>query len=271
MKLTNPFAKLSDQLGFSKVLDKYKAHRKNECDEFTDFLDPHSVALFCGALKKHLIAPAIFGGHALAERNMIGFIPANKEFSNVDAAKTFLDEEDASGYRDVFPITSISITYNERFSSPPTHRHYLGSLIGLGLDRGKLGDICLSKEGAVAYVHSSIADFVAENLIKVGKTSVKASIGQTIMSPAADGTPKRLTVSSLRLDALVAAAYNLSRAKANELIDSQKVFVNFRHEKKTHILKVYDKISVRGLGRVEIASINGITKKGKIALVITKF
>ena len=249
MKLNNPFAEPSDQLGFSKVLDKYVMYCKNGSDEFTDFLDPRSVVLFLRALKKHAIAPITFGGYASAERNMIGFISASKEF----------------------PITPVSITYNERFSSPPTHRHYLGSLIGLGLDRGKLGDICLCSDGAIAYLHSSIAGFVTENLSKVGKTSVRASIGQDVRGPSAEGTSKRLTVSSLRLDAFIAAAYNLSRAKANELIDGQKVFVNFRHEKKTHILKIYDKISVRGLGRSEITSTSGITKKGKIALVITKF
>ena len=269
MKLLNPFTDSGDKLGFSKVLDKHVAHLKNGTNEFTDFLDPHSLAMYIGVLKKHMITPTVCGGYDGSERNMIGFTSAHKELTEVDAAGMPHDDEDIINA--VFPITPISITFNERFSSPPTHRHYLGSLIGLGLERGKLGDICLTKDGAIAYVHSFIAGFVIENLAKVGKTSVKTSVCQDITEPIAGGTSKRLTVSSLRLDAFIAAAYNLSRTMANELIDSQKVFVNFRHEKKTHILKVYDKISVRGLGRVEIISTSGLTKKGKIALEITKF
>ena len=271
MRPINPFTDPSDKLGFSKVLDKYSKHLKNESDEFIDFLDPHSLAIYMGALKKHMIKPAVYGGYDGSERNMMGFISMSNEFPSENITVPSLDVEDVLGLQNVFPITPILITFNERFSSPPTHRHYLGSLIGLGLERGKLGDICLTKEGAIVYAHSSIADFVTGNLVKVGKTSVKASMRQSIIESTLGSTLQRLTVSSLRLDAFIAAAYNLSRTKANELIDSKKVFVNFRLEKKTHILKVYDKISVRGFGRVEIVSTSGITKKGKIALEVTKF
>ena len=246
IKPNNPFKEPNDKLEFSKVLDKYSMHIKKSADEFTDFLDPKSIGIFLSALKKHRIEPVIYGGYATSERNMMGFC------------------EDASS----FPISPVLITYDERFSSPPTHRHYLGSLVGLGLDRGKLGDICMTKNGAIVYAHKSVVAFLIENLKKVGKTSVKTTNCENDHDPAASGKPKRITVASLRLDAFVAATFNLSRTKANELIESQKVFVNFRNEKKTHILSANDKISVRGYGRVEIESIEGISKKGKIVLVI---
>ena len=136
------------------------------------------------------------------------------------------------------------------------------------MDRGKLGDICITKNGAVVYAHNSAVVFLTENLKKVGKTPVKTTVFENDLDPTSSRTSKRLTVASLRLDAFVAASFNLSRTKANELIESQKVFVNFRNEKKTHILRVNDKISARGHGRVEIESIEGISKKGKIVLVI---
>ena len=259
MKLDNPFTEPGDKLGFSKVLDKHAAHCKSGMDEFTDFLDPHSLGMFAKALEKRKAAHAIFGGYDGAERCMIGFFAAGEEHC------------ETSGYGGVFPITPISITFNQRFSAPPTHRHYLGSLIGLGFDRGKLGDICLAADGAIAYVQTHVAEFVCKNLLRVCKTSVKADIGKSLTVPDAKEKTKRLTVSSLRLDSFVAAAFNLSRTLACELIDRQKVFVNFRQEKKTHILKVYDKISARGFGRAEIMSVGGITKKGKIAIVVNLF
>ena len=159
-------------------------HIRNGADEFTDFLDPKSIGIFLSELKKHRVEPIIYGGYATSERNMMGFC------------------DDASS----FPILPVLITYDARFSSPPAHRNYLGSLIGLGLDRGKLGDICIIKSRAIVHAHNSTVEFLIENLKKVGKTSVKTTIN--------------------------------------------------------------DKISTRGYGRVEIESIVGISKKGKIALNI---
>ena len=126
-KPENPFTEPNDKLGFSKVLDKYSMHIKYGSDEFTDFLDPKSIGIFLDVLKKHRIELIIYGGYAKSERNMMGFC------------------ENAGS----FPISPVLIAYDGRFSSPPTHRHYLGSLTGLGLDRGKLGDICMTMDGEI--------------------------------------------------------------------------------------------------------------------------
>ena len=308
VKPDNPFTEPNEKLGFSRVLDKYSMYVKNGTDSFTDFLDPRSIGIFLSVLKKHRIEPIIYGGYASSERNMMGFcdvipsdgkkIPFRRDLSLLPTENTnknsedvfrreymydknchlgtsswhpqHIDSENDSHCKYTnFPITPVSVVHDERFSSPPTHRDYLGSIIGLGLDRGKLGDICLDKNGAIVYAHSSAASFIVENLRKVGKTFVKTAICIKCHEPAASGKTRRITVASLRLDAFVAAAFKIPRTKATELFERQKVFVNFRSEKKTHILSVYDKITVRGHGRVEIESVEGFSKKDKIALIIT--
>ena len=194
-KPDNPFTEPNDKLGFSKVLDKFSMHIKNGADEFTDFLDSKSIGIFLSALKKHRIEPIIYGGYASSERNMMGFC------------------EDASS----FPISPVLITYDERFSSPPTHRHYLGSLVGLGLDRGKLGDICITKNGAIVYAHNSVAVFLIENLKKVGKVSVNTAICE-IPSDPYKKTSTRITItptsSTLAIERTELNA-NRKRTKAN--------------------------------------------------------
>ena len=251
----NPFKEAEDKLQFAKILDKLISAQKKDQPTFTDFLDPARCAAFMTVLAKNAeILPVANGGHENAERKMIGFFPM------YDPPQEF-------------PITPIAITYNEKFSKPPTHRDYLGTTIGLGLDRGKIGDIVLSggyapKQGAVLYVSNEVAPFICENLIQVGRASVKVTPNQIISGTEPTGTQRRITVPSMRLDAVLGAAFNISRGKASALIESEKVFVNWKPTKKTHTITPGDAITVRGHGRVLIDSIEGSTKKDRIVLKV---
>lgn len=57
-------------------------------------------------------------------RRIIGFCPDYAEITNQD-----------------FPIDAVKISYNKKFSTEMSHRDYLGSILGLGIDRSKVGDI----------------------------------------------------------------------------------------------------------------------------------
>ncbi|MCL2841484.1 MAG: YlmH/Sll1252 family protein [Defluviitaleaceae bacterium] len=248
----NPFKEAEDKLQFAKLLDRLTAAQKKHQPTFSDFLDPARCAAFLTLLEKHAeILPKAQGGHENAERKMIGFIPE------------FLEDS-------TFPITPIAITYNEKFSKAPTHRDYLGAILGLGLDRGKIGDILLGESGAILYTSNDIVIFICEYLTQVGRVSVKADTNQTILGTESTGIQCRITVPSMRLDAVLGAAFNISRGKASALIDSDKVFVNWKPTKKTHIIATGDAITVRGLGRVFIDSVEGNTRKDRIVLKVTK-
>ena len=250
MYIENPFKEAEDKLLFAKTLDKLTIYEKNGNPSFTDFLNPIQSAAFMQVLVKYTKNAKSFGGHDGAERMMIGFGAAS--------------EAD-------FPITPLAVTYNGRFSKAPSHRDYLGATIGLGLDRGKIGDIRTGEGGAVVYVASDIAYYIAENMEQVGRTSVKIVAGKTVEGLEQSGQEKRVTVASLRLDAVLSAALNLSRGKVVQLIDSDKVFVNWKPAKKTQTLAEGDNVTVRGMGRIVIDTQGGKTKKDRIVLLVTKF
>ena len=80
-----------------------------------------------------------------------------------------------------------------------------------------------------------------------------------------------VTVSSLRLDAICAHGFGLSRAKALEAIKSSKVQLN--HLETTDgdaLVKTDDILSFRGKGKI-IGEILGETKKGKLRVNLQKY
>jgi RNA-binding protein YlmH len=240
---------MEDKLLFAKALDRFNSAQKKGA-AFTDFLDPVSCEKIFLAYEKKIFVKK-FGGYENAERKMIGFFASDDEKN--------------------FPITPVAFTYNMKFSKPPTHRDYLGAVIGLGLDRVKIGDILVSDEGATMYVSSDVAAFICENLQQVKRTAVKGKIGEALHSPAESGKEKRITVASMRLDAVISAAFNLSRTKAAALIEGEKVFVNWKLAKKTQHIAEGDAITIRGVGRVAVDEQMGSTKKDRIILrVIVK-
>ncbi|MCL2285603.1 MAG: YlmH/Sll1252 family protein [Firmicutes bacterium] len=252
MKIENPYKNPEDKLLFAKILDKYTAAQKNHRLAHSDFLDPVRCASFVQTLERANdgVFMLAYGGYEDAERKIISFDTREIEHEN-------------------FPITPIAVTYNRQFSKAPTHRDYLGAVLGLGLDRGKIGDICLGAEGAVMYVSEDVANFITETLDQVGRVSVKVKTRQQLGGPVATGVTKRITVPSMRLDAVLSSALNLSRGKAATLIESEKVFVNWKPAKKTHIVAVGDAITVRGLGRIAIDAQGGSTKKDRVVLEVT--
>ena len=90
--------------------------------------------------------------------------------------------------------------------------------------------------------------------------------------PEKNVVEKSITVASLRLDAVIGGIFNISRGKASDLIEGEKVFINWLSV--TNVskpVKEGDMISVRGLGRAKFMSLNGKTKKGRIGIVVEKY
>ena len=252
----NPFREAEDRLLFAKALDRQKAAGQKNNATFTDFMNPQRSAVFLQRFMKMGVAARAYGGCENAERMMLGFAPPHAD--NPPA-------------NDAFPIVPLSIAYNTRFSRQLTHRDFLGAVLGLGLDRGKIGDIQLTQSGAVMYASTEVADYVADNLYEVGRTAVTVSAATEAANTEATGTSKRITAASLRLDAVISVAFHLSRGKAATLIESEKVFVNWAVAKKTLLLAVGDIVTIRGTGRIRVDDVMGQTKKDRVAVMITVF
>ncbi len=169
-----------------------------------------------------------------------------------------------------FKIVVYKIKYNKKFYEI-SHRSILGSLMGLGIKRELIGDIVINDEGAYFACCLEIKDYIKDNLKFVGKAPVELEIETKTIENIVKYSKKVEFLSSLRLDVIIAAAYNLSRNEAHEFIVNGLVYIN-------HVLilnpseavKLQDEISIRGKGRCKLDEIGGLSKSGRIAATLAK-
>lgn len=247
-----------ERLLLAKVLDQADFSLKRHENTFTDFCDPSKMEMLIRIIgSMQGLNFTVFGGSDQCERRRIGFCPDYKEIAEVE-----------------FPIKAVRIFANMKFSKELTHRDFLGSVLGLGIDRGKVGDIFLFEEYTLIFACEEIAQYICTNLLRVGKTAVKTQLQgiEEVDMPAKNTEEKSVTVSSLRLDALVGAAFNMSRGKAADLIEGEKVFINWITASNTSkTVKEGDMLSVRGFGRAKLLEVRGKTKKDRISVIFLKY
>lgn len=123
------------------------------------------------------------------------------------------------------------------------------------------------------FVKEELAKYIADNLTVVRHTNVNTSIGKGVK---VDYEPRfeelKGTVSSIRLDSVLALAYPLSRSKITAQIEAGKVFVNGKLiTSNGYRLKDNDIISVRKMGRIAYDGILSETKKGRYLISVRKY
>ena len=135
---------------------------------FSDFLDLNQQNILHSllpGLENTGVRVRMFGGYETAERQMAAFVP--------DA---FCYEEDFET-EGAYPISCIQIApLQAKFADVLTHRDYLGSILNLGLDRSKIGDILLEEHCAYVFCHSSVCQFLTEEISRIKHTSVMAKV-----------------------------------------------------------------------------------------------
>ena len=152
----------------------------------------------------------------------------------------------------------------------PAHKDYLGSLMGLDLRREALGDIVLPEDQpGTAYVFAlePAAQLISRELLQAGRTELTTELlepDEVPQFPAARRELQTATVSSLRLDAVLAAMLHISRGTACELIAAGRVEIDHLPADKPHA-PVYegDVFTVRGKGRFGLTALPGKSKKDR--------
>lgn len=246
-----------ERLLFAKALDQAIFAIKRREPAFTDFMDRAKCARFRERLQGlRELEITLFGGTEDCERQMMGF------FTEPLAAEAF-------------PIKIVKIRRkSKKFGQADlSHRDYLGSLLGLGIDRGKVGDILVAEDTAVCFVAEEISPYITAVLEQVSRTAVVAEeTEQAEDIPQRQTEARRLTVASMRLDAVASEAFHLARGKTQTLIHAEKAQVNWNIVTSTsHLLKEGDLVSLRGFGRFRVKEIGGRTKKDRIGLEIEKY
>ena len=226
----------------------------------------------CGALGQAWF----WGGYSTAERvclfllpdYLLAYLPDGMiSPSNTPDDLWFLEEE-----RDL-SVSAVKITGSGYRTL--SHRDYLGSILGLGLERDALGDVAVQNEReAVVFCPQKIAEFLIENLCKVASDTVKCA-PYTPDASFTDGKryrPINDTVASARLDCVVASLANLSRESAQQLIREGRVELDYRIEERVdRTVATPAIVSVRGVGKFRVISIGTQTKKGRFRLLAEKY
>jgi len=218
----------------------------------TEFLDPRQAFILETLVRQESdLRFRLFGGYEAAERKRCLIFPEYYEPTQED-----------------FEIELFNVHYPKKFAVL-SHGKILGSLIGTGIKREFLGDIISDGENWQVFIAKEISHYIQLQLTKIG--NVKARLEERsyvdILMPKDSWSDETTTVSSLRLDNVIATLFNISRQRAKQLVESEKVKVNWAvTQRPDFVLDLLDIVSIRGFGRLQIQDIEGTTKKGKIRL-----
>lgn len=239
-------------LTMRNLLDKIENVMRNHIVETTSFFDPYQRRLSTSILNRFTdISYTAEGGTLDAERKVLIVYPDYMYMNNIEDYIMFLSIQGS--------IDKLA------------HKDFLGALLGLGINRDKIGDILIHKDLVQIIVKKEVGEYILYNLKRIGKQNVEVGeISKEELKPSEiEFKEKYVTLSSNRIDVLISNAYNLSRTNSSALVERDKVKINWEPVNKSS-MEVFegDVISVRGYGRMILKSFEGISKKGRIKAVI---
>ena len=246
-----------DRLLLAKVWDKINAGLRKNILASTCFLSPRELEM-ARYLFGDLEGLHAFGGYADAERKMLIYLPEYLEESALSDADS--------------PLVCLRAEFYHGDS--PSHRDFLGALMGAGIGRETVGDICVGRESCDFFVTAEIAPYVEQNFTSAGRTHVCISriSHHQVQIPEPEVKEIRDTLASLRLDSVIASGFRIGRSLASTYVTQGKAAIDgLPCEKPDKAVAEGARISVRGLGKIKLASVNGKTKKDRISVTIHRY
>lgn len=236
----------------------------------SDFLTLEQQSMLSGFMRSHGGEGIyLYGGYGEAERRMAVFVPDYLYSGAPDSIGDWFAENE-----DSCPLAVLEVTIPPAERKTLGHRDYLGALMGEGIKREKVGDILVSDKGAQIIVASELADYLVRNFSHVGPVTVSVKKAQiyTLKSIEIQTINLKFTVSSPRIDNIVAGIFGVSRKDATAYISQGKVFVSGREiTKPDFTLKGGEKVVLRGKGKAIYRGVSGTSKKGKVYIVVDKY
>lgn len=235
-----------------RVCDRLTRARDRDIPTATAFLSPREQALV-----KQILPWVCFYGVGEAERKVAYYLPA------------YLTEED---FFEDGPVACLRGSFYE--ANALSHRDVLGALMGAGIRRDTVGDICIHEKFCDIFVQTDLVSYLLDNLRQAGRQSLRLEQIPLRQAEVRRQEMKilRVTVSSLRLDSVLSAAFHLSRGAAAEAIRAGTAARNsLTCLKPDKAIAAEDTLSLRGKGKLRVLEITGETKKGRIALSLGIF
>lgn len=240
----------------TRIIDKAEQAIRTWEPVATDFLSPPEL------LEAQQVFDRLTDIHAIADG---GYPQAERQRMVIARSEIPLAAQ-------LVPLAAVSIAGNFLFDTA-SHRDFLGSLLGTGLVRDKVGDIIvLGERGAQAIVAPELVEFLQTSLVQVRSVPVKTQpIALSELRVRAPRKKEMTTVeASLRLDALASAGFGMSRSKMADLITGGDVRVNWKPvTQSSYTVQSGDLIAIRGKGRLEIGAVS-ITKKQRYRIELTR-
>ncbi len=241
-----------------RLLDRIETSIEKNIFKNTNFVDPYIASICNDVLENNYshVKYIITGGYKDAERKVIIIYPDYYHKSH-----------------DLLPLKVLKIEDFPR-GKEFNHREVLGTILGLGLKREKIGDIIISGDMLQIIVLEEVASYIELNLTQIGRFKVKAYIDEIHNIIPRENEFKLITdtVKSLRLDSVSSVGFNESRNRTVEDIRKEKVKVNFIPIlTPSYNVKEGDLISYRGKGRILLEKVLGKTKKDRYKILIKKF
>ena len=259
-ELLNKFSKDADErMVLARALDQMERAQNRSIPCATQFLSPAQRA----ALEPLLAAAGhprrlFHGGYEGAERTVCVFLPDWQE------PEDWTRSDELAAIEAAFPPTGAELT----------HRDLLGGLMGIGLTREKVGDILVGETAAQIICLKEAAPIILSQFDQAGRYRLRLKeIPLTALSPApAEVKLIHDTVSTLRLDAVLASGFSLARGKAADAIAGGRVSLNHREcLKPDKPVAQGDVLTCRGLGKCVVKAVGGQSRKGRTIIEIERY
>ena len=221
----------------------------------TGFLSPAERAQLEGWAGHRGCRLLFHGGGADCERTVGFFLPDYLEEEAFDPA------EYLCAIRLSAPFGTLS------------HRDYLGAVLGMGVGREWVGDIQVEDKGAWLFCLPSVQKHLL-SLDKVGRFGVRAEAVplEAVPRPERRVEARSFTVQSLRLDAVLAGLFSLSRTEAARQIAAGGVSLNYSETLKPDCpVREGDVLSLRGAGKGRITGLGGSSRKGRLYVYAERY
>ena len=244
----------------ARAMDQMAMAETRGAPAHTGFLSPREqeavsrLIAACGR-PRHLF----YGGWEEAERRVCLFLPDWME-------------DGMDFFREDGPLVALRAVW--RSGESLTHRDFLGALMGMGVAREKVGDL-LVKEGCCdILLLREVAPFLLQSMEGAGRARLRleALPLEEVSPPEVQVKVVRDTVAALRLDAVMAAGFSLSRGRAAEHISAGRVNLNWQECRKgDRTVARGDVISCRGLGKCRITEVGGLSRKGRVTVTLERY
>lgn len=220
----------------------------------TTFFNPREQYIAQTLAHRYGVHMQKYGGYEQAEQQRILFYPDYYEPKISD-----------------FELSVLSLKYATKFNQLK-HPNILGALLHQGIKREHIGDIITDGDHWQIIVSRHLSDYITMQVTKIGRVpvTIEEIDVDALVIPIDNKKSKYLTVSSFRLDNIVANVYNISRQEAKRLIEHEKCKVNFSTVTKPDaVIHIHDMISLRRFGRCYITAIGEETRKHRYPITVS--